>query len=396
MIVLLVEELEIILWAARRETGSGEELAPVAARVRDWRAVAECASRSGVVPLVARALGGQAAAPFAIRRDLHRQFTVNAGRNALMARELSRILLDFREQGIEALAYKGAALAMMAYGNLALRNPSSDIDLLLKASDIFRAKELIRRRGYRLILSPEQERHFLKHRYHLHFERTDPEIHVELHWAITPAYWPFPLDYWSRTQQIALGGAEVRTLDPECTLLALCAHGCKEAWPRLSQIRDVSRLIQAHPALDWDWVMAEARRLKRERILRLGLALAARFTQVPLPPPVARFAAADPVVCQLVHELGDRLGMEEALRGVGFYRYALRVWSCPKDRFRYLLYILRMLPKRFRTLAAVGAEDRKLVDLPGGLSFLYLFIRPLRAVFQRGISRALWTFRRGI
>lgn len=395
MIQLLAGALEVILWAARRQTGGGDDLAPLAAGIRDWSAVMECASRNAVIPVAARALGDQAAVPLAIRRDLDRRYTVNAGRNALLASELCEILRDFRDEGIEALAYKGPALAVMAYGGLALRNPSSDIDLLLKASDISRAKERIRARGYRLF-SPENEQHYLRHRYHLHFERENPEMHVELHWAFTPAYWPFPLDCWSRSRQIMIGGTAVRTLDPECTLLALCAHGSKELWPRLSQILDVSLLIQAHPALDWDWVRAEARRLKRDRILCLGVALASHWTRVSLPPRVASFAAGDPAVNTLVQEIGERLGTQEPLKGAGFHRYALRVWSHPADRLRYLLYIIRMLPQRLRALAAASAEDRKLMDLPGRLSFLYLLIRPLRAVLKGGIGRVLWTFHRGL
>jgi hypothetical protein len=391
-----MEALEVVLWAARREMGNKEDLAPIAAKVRNWTEVVECASRSAVIPTVARALEGAAIVPFAIRRDLDRRYNAKAGHNAMLARELREILQDLADAGIPALAYKGPALALMAYGNLALRNPSSDIDLLLAPADIPRAKARMCGRGYRSILTPAQERHCLRHRYHLHFERSKPEIHLELHWAITPAYWPFPLDYWRRNRKIVIDGAEVRTLDPECTLLALCAHGCKEGWPRLSQMLDVSRLIQTHPELDWPWVLAEARRLKRERVLRLGLSLAAHWTRIPLPAAAAAFAAADPVVHELVPEIGKRMDTGTSLVGSGFHRYALRVWSRPGDRLRYLWYVLRMLPERLRTLAAAGDEDRKLIDLPVRLSFLYWLIRPLRALFQGGIDRVLWRLRRNL
>jgi hypothetical protein len=376
--------------------GGQEDLAPFAARVRNWDEVVECASRSAVIPTVARALQSESAVPFAVRRDLDRRYNVKAGHNAVLARELKEILRDFADAGIAALAYKGPALAVMAYGNLALRNPSSDIDLLLAPSDLAHAVSRVRVRGYRSTLTPAQERHCLKHRYHLHFERSKPEIHLELHWALTPAYWPFPLDYWNRTRTIALDGVDVRTMDPECTLLALCAHGCKEGWPRLSQILDVARLIQAHPDLDWTWVIAEARRLRRERVVRLGISLAAHWAHTSLPPEVGRFASQDRVVRELVPDIGKRLAADNFLVGSSFHRYALRVWSRPGDRLRYLLYVLRMLPEHFRTLAAVGDEDRKVIDLPVRLSFLYWLIRPVRALFQGGIDRVLWRVRRNL
>jgi hypothetical protein len=376
--------------------GGQEDLAPLAARVRNWSDVVECASRSAVIPTVARALQAEPAVPFAVRRDLDRRYNTKAGHNAVLAGEMKEILRDLADAGIAALAYKGPALAQMAYGNLALRNPSSDIDLLLASSELAHAASRIRDRGYRSTLTPAQERHFLKHRYHLHFERSKPEIHLELHWALTPAYWPFPLDYWNRTRKIALEGVEVRTMDPECTLLALCAHGCKEGWPRLSQILDVGRLIQAHPGLDWNWVVAEARRLRRERVVRLGISLASHWARTSVPPKVAQFASQDRVVRELVLEIGKRLAGDNTLVGSSFHRYAWRVWSHPGDRFRYVLYVLRMLPEHFRTLAAVGDQDRKLIDLPVRLSFLYWLIRPLRALFQGGVDRVLWRVRRNL
>ncbi len=392
----MIQAWEIVLWAVRRESGCTEDLAPIAAKVRDWSVVVECAARSAVIPAVARALEGEPAVPLAVRRELDRRYAAKAGHNAVLARELREILQDFAGANISALAYKGPALAVMAYGNLALRNPSSDIDLLLERSAIERAVQRIRSRGYQSVLSPAREEHFLRYRYHLHLERHNPEIHVELHWALTPAYWPYPLDYWRRTQTVRIGEAEVRTLDPECMLLALCAHGCKEGWPRLSQILDVSRLIQAHPNLDWDWVMAESKRLQRERVLRLGIALACHWIATPVPSSAAAFAAGDPVVRELVPEIGARLNGDGSLVGASFHRYALRVWSRPGDRIRYLSYVLRMLPDRFRTLAAVGEEDRRLIDLPDHLSFLYWLIRPLRAVSQGGLDRVLWRLRRNL
>jgi hypothetical protein len=47
-------------------------------------------------------------------------------------------------------------------------------------------------------------------------------------------------------------------------------------------------------------------------------------------------------------------------------------------------------------LAAVGDEDRKVIDLPVRLSFLYWLIRPLRVLFQGGIDRVLWRVRRNL
>lgn len=391
----LNKAFEVVLWAARQSMGPNEHVLPPTANVGDWNEVLDCASKNTLIPLLASTLKDDARVPLAVRRNLDRRFTAQTGQTALLVGELGRITSSFRATGIDVLAYKGPALAMLAYGNLYLRNPSYDIDLLLRPSDIPKAKELITDLGYRLTLSPEDERHFLKHRYHLHFQREKPEIQVELHWALTPSYWPFPLDYWSRTCEVPAGGITLRTLDPECTLLALCAHGAKEGWPRLSQIVDLAHLIQAHPELDWNWVSSEAQRMRRKRVLRLGLSLA-EWVGAPIPQQVKSYANADPSIHELMEEVVRRVSEGIPLQGSNFHKYAMRVWCRPSDRFHYLRHVLRGLPDRFRALAEPSAEDRKLVALPASLWFLYVLIRPVRAVYKKGIRFTLWRIRRNI
>lgn len=375
--------------------GQGESLTPLAAENPNWDAVVQCAYKNTVIPLLAGVLKDDPSFPLSVRRDFDKRFMQKAGQNAILAREISGLVEEFRANGIDALAYKGPALAILAYGNLSLRNPSHDIDLLLRASDIPRAKQLIIARGYRLTSSAEDEQHFLKYRYHLHFQRENPQIQVELHWALTPTYWPFPVGYWKRTYEVTIGGNKLRTLDPECTLLALCAHGAKEGWPRLSQIVDVSQVIRAHPELDWDWVMGEATRIKRERVLRLGLALAV-WIGASLPPGVSAYCAADPKLDDLVREVVDRLTSEDPRTGMNFHRYALRMWTRPADRINYIAYAFLLLPGRLRILAKPSDEDRNFINLPGCFSFAYILIRPVRVVFSKGIRYAFWTFIRNI
>ena len=63
---------------------------------------------------------------------------------ALVTRELVAALSD---AGIHALAVKGAALAVMAYGDVSMRT-YSDIDLLVASDDILRARATMVDLGY--------------------------------------------------------------------------------------------------------------------------------------------------------------------------------------------------------------------------------------------------------
>ena len=227
--------------------------------------------------------------------------------------------------------YKGVALAAMAYGDLALRHPPSDIDLLLRSRDLAKAGSLIQARGY-WPPAPESAQHRLKHRYHLHYERRDPEIHVELHWAFTPVYWPFQIDQehlWGRARCVTVAATPVRTLNAECAVLALCAHGAKEGWPRLSQILDLARLIQSHPALDWDWVLQEARRMRRERVLCLGLWLVTELIGARIPEPVAADLLGPG--SSTTRDTDKEEFAAGRFRGADFHPYAMRVWHHTSD-----------------------------------------------------------------
>lgn len=367
--------------------GAKEEFAPLAGRITDWNAVIECASANSVIPLLARSLAREAAVPLASRRHLDKWYSLVAGTNAKLARELDEVLRDLGREGIQAIAYKGPALAMLAYGDLTARNPSADLDLLLHKRDITRAKEIVEARGYRSVLTEEDEEHFFRYRYHFHFEDSARGFQVELHWALSPSYWRFPLDCWSRVRPVTVAGAEVPALDRECSLLAVCAHGAKEGWPKLSQVLDVAQLVRA-PGLDWNWVFAETRRIRRERVLYLGLYLASRRTGVALPDFIEAELARDPVLPELDAEIASQFG-----RGYyegGFRDFAVRVWHHPADRLRYLGYILLKFPDRLRHLARPSEEDRKV----GEWKPLQVVARPFRAVYQRGWSRAVSNARR--
>ena len=379
------ESLDLLLsaarWAMKAEESPAFDQAIV--RVKDWDAVIELASQNGVIPLIARALRDREAVPLPVRRELYRRYFENSSRSALLTNELHAILAAFRGAGIDALAYKGPALAAMAYGDITLRHPPGDLDLLLRKSDIHRAKTLIQTRGYGL-LAPESEHHFLKHRYHLHYERRDPEIHVELHWALTPVYWPFQIDpehLWERAQQVAISGGCVRTLNPECAVLALCGHGAKEGWPRLSQILDLGRLIQSQPDLDWNWVLDEARRMRRERVLTLGLWLIIELIGARIPGPIAAEIRKDDEVPRLGLQIRDSW-MTGRLCGTDFHRYALRVWNHTSDRFRYLGYLCRLLPEKIHAIVKPSGTDRDFMDLGELPPLLYAFVRPLRVMYQ--------------
>jgi hypothetical protein len=152
--------------------------------------------------------------------------------------------------------------------------------------------------GYRahLSLTPEQEAAFLDQHCEYAFGRERDGATVELHWEIVPPEFGLPVDgwrLWDDLRPISLLGCQALSPPAEDLLVILCAHGSKHLWNRLGWVCDVAELIRAHPGLDWTRALGRARALGAERMVRLGLILAAQLMEVELPARVQVQIAAD-------------------------------------------------------------------------------------------------------
>jgi hypothetical protein len=291
----------------------------------------------------------------------------------MMVQELLGLVARLAGAGIDALPFKGPALAVSAYGNLALRQ-FADLDILVRERDHASAKALLASLGYRwqAPLTSSQESCYLDFDCQQQFLRDDGEVMVELHWALAPKYFAFAYEgerLWRGLTRASLGGADVLGFCPEDLLLILCAHGAKHSWERLGWICDVAEMIRAHPQLDWARLLAEARELGAERMLRIGLLLAHALLDAPLPVGVARKLERDPAAGRLAASVTARLlGRQQPLTPYAHHVFHLRARERLRDRCRYL----------FRLATTPGPREWAVVTLPGSLYFLYYGVRAAR------------------
>ncbi|MFN7925181.1 MAG: nucleotidyltransferase family protein [Bryobacteraceae bacterium] len=317
----------------------------------DWTRLIRDAADNAVTPLVHRALRDHPAIPPEAKAELAEASLANTAWALRLGSQLLATLDVLAAQGITALAYKGPALAVMAYGQPDLRC-FSDLDILVRREDIARAQSTLEAAGFRCPLTAADQDYFLRERYHLHFTGGSPPVDLELHWAITPAYWNFPLDstrLWKQPHQVTLFGTRLPTLDPELTLLAICAHGAKERWPRLGSVCDLAAMIGRY-RLDWDWIGRETARLHRERLVGVGLLLAANLFESPIPPDLLRRTQQDPEAVSLAAEIEEHILSGDLPRGWRFHRYAWRMWNHAADRRGYARYAAAGLPAKLRDL----------------------------------------------
>src|SRR5258706_1485535 len=269
----------------------------------DWDTVAKLAARHGLDPLVAHGVLAQRTdtIPRAVIAQMRKELQGCAARGLSRAGELLRITAALEHAGIPAIPYKGPALAQILYRNLGLRD-SIDLDILVRKEQVPQARDVLFSLGYALPRKISAETFAATLRSNCELGLVHPAGHlVELQWAFTPAYFPFPIDFdalFERRQAVAIGGGMGYTLGTEDLLAALCIHGTKHQWARLSWIADVARLLEISPDLDWDVVRCNAR---TGRVIGLGIALAEELYHG------AASSQGDPAIAALARQAGKIL-----------------------------------------------------------------------------------------
>lgn len=379
-------EIELLLCCARTAPDL-ETVTRIRALVGaglNWQAALAAAQRHCIIPLLYWQLKSVCPdhVPLAELENLRERFYRNNEHNLLLTKQLIRLSSRFNSSGIPNLVYKGPLLATAAFGNLALRQ-FLDLDFLVSENDVPRAREVLTSLGYEL-QGPHNldlETAFLRSRSEYSFARTDGKCTLDLHWRILPEYFSVPLDFgrlWRHRKAIAFGGSEIMTFSPEDSVLFLCVHGAKHVWARIEWIASLSELLQTHrETLNWDFIMQEAGRLRIERMVLLGLAVAYALLQTPVADHVRRQAQTDPVMESLYHQVVERISdVDSENPGIAeSILFHVKTREHFPDRIRYL----------FRLMTTPSGGDWALICLPKPLFPLYYLIHPFRFLAQYGL-----------
>jgi hypothetical protein len=244
----------------------------------DWERVLDSAEHHRLIPAMHGALSGNNGVPSTLRARVHK----HAWRVLHFTAELQKIARCFEQRGIEFLAHKGPALAQLLYGDPAMRQ-FGDLDVIVRSRDFRRAKDVLIESGYdsNLRLSPRHEQALLRSGYECSFGLNSARNLVELQWQIVPRFYSINFDIdalFSRSMQVNLDDVALRTLGPEDLLMVLCVHAAKHEWVQLGMLRDIAALMNFD--LDWNWIVAEARRLGIIKILQVSLLAANKLFNV--------------------------------------------------------------------------------------------------------------------
>lgn len=349
----------------------------------DWEYLFLIARRHAVVPLLYLQLQRHASdlVPQEHLRQLKKHYLENSARNTLLTAELCRLITLFAGSGIEAVPYKGPLLALFAYDNLALRR-FVDLDVIVKKTDVLKAREILLAEGYSPAksLSLSQQELLLRTQHNMQFSRDNRRLIFELHWEVAPHLFASSVSadmLWRDLVTVDLNGTRVKALSPEDLLFSLCVHGSRHLWERLSWICDVAELISRHH-FDWPALLERADKSNTDRMFLLGLFLAQKLLNAPLPVHVKQRCDSDKQLESLTASVTEHLfngATHVPATSREIFKYNIAVRKSFGARARYLVHMLRPTD-----------SDLGVRSLPPGLNFAYYLMRPFRLLFKPGIE----------
>jgi hypothetical protein len=371
----------------RMQPAVAEEIRELVKRPLDLDYLLNSAAENSVMPLLGRNLPSVAPNAFAPEwmERLRGACRANTLRCLLLTGELIKVMGEFRSAGISAIPYKGPVLAAQAYGDVALRE-YEDIDVILRQRDLAKAHEAMLGLGYRArfpwihssghsgptaSLVPGEYNYVDDAR----------QIIVELHTEFTLRHFPVKPDMDELSQRlisVSLSGHPVMTFSAEDALSALCIHGAKDIWERISWVADISELVQSAAGFNWDAAWNTAQALRAERMVSLGLALAVDLLDTPLPGEVLSRVQRDEAALKIAAELKKMLLRRNPgqFGGAARFRFRRQMIAGALAGWRYSL----------RLAMAPAEADWETVRLPRALAPLYIALRPLRLLQKYGIA----------
>lgn len=367
-----------LLLCCARTTATRDVVARIrelAAKTVDWEYLFLLARRHAVLPLLYLQLNQHASdlVPEDQLKKLKQNFLENSARNTILSAELCRLFALFSQSQIETISYKGPTLALFAYDNLALRR-FVDLDMIVKKTDVLKAREILLAEGYTPAksLSLKQQELLLRTQHNMQFSRDDRRLIVELHWEVAPHLFASsvtPDQFWQELITIDINGTHVKALSADDLLFSLCVHGSRHLWERLSWICDVAELVARH-RFNWTNLLKRAKTADNERMFLLGLFLAEKLLDAPLPEEIKARCLADERLESLAtnvvgHLFNGTTHVPATSREI--FNYNIRVRKTLSARARYLLHMFRPTD-----------SDLSIRALPSSLSFAYYFLRPFR------------------
>jgi len=297
-----------------------------------------------------------------------------ARNNMLMSMELIKTIDLFKQKNISALAFKGPALAQIAYSDITLRQ-FGDLDILIHQKDIDSVIELLEERHYILdIEMQEQEREKILSTLNvIGLKHSEKNIRIEIHWRLTARNYAISWDdskIWERYDEVIIHKQAIPTLSFDNHLLYLCVHGAKHLYERLEWLCDIDCMLRTKPAISWEEIILSAERLKVLRILLLTLGLCETILDLELSDRVKKEMNKDISLVKLQEKIIALSFTDKIQKPTGYQKFIL-LYSMRDSLYERLSFV-------YFSLFTPKFDDYKMFQLPKYLSALYPILRVFR------------------
>jgi hypothetical protein len=340
--------------------------------VFDWDEMLRRVEHHRLVPQVYEQLSDCDIVPPKFLEALRERYQTNARQALWFTSELIRIVRDLESRGIAVLAYKGPTLAETLYADVTMRQ-FGDLDLLVHAADVPKAKVALEDLGYKnnLHFTDREERAYLAAGYEYTFNSALGRNLVELKWQILPRFYSinFNVDaMFRRPANLIVAGHSLRTLGAEDLLLVLCVHAAKHAWLQLSWLCEITQL--AKHSLDWGAIEEQNKRLGVERIVAMNFLLAHKLLGAPLPEMVEKSVRNDRAIEIRAGEIMSIILEETEFNpeSICYFGLMIRIRERSQDGVKFL----------WRLAFTSTAGEWSAIRLPGRMFPFYRWVRMWR------------------
>lgn len=341
----------------------------------DWSRFMTLATNHHLLPLVRRAFRTvPSAVPGVWRNQLRASQTAIAAYNLRASATLRRLQARLASEGIQLVPIKGPALALLAFGDVALRQ-FEDLDLIVRRTDLLRAVAAIEQEGYglrELTAGADRVRYLATMQNWSLGKPGFPPIDLKPVLISHALSGPESADFMAAAcRPLSAGGAPgLSAPGPAAMLLAVCLDGANEMWFKLSAVADVGALLANPEDVDWSRLLDEAARMGQRRSLLVGACLAGNLLGMDLPEAFRDAAAGDPTARRLARQVATRIRTEAARQNIVFLQsgFAFRTRERWRDRWRFIR----------RLLCVPSAYEFTRWPWPRPLQPFYALVRPFR------------------
>lgn len=328
----------------------------------DWQKIFDLATKHRVRPLLYHGLiklENKVAIDEKVLKNLQ-QFQIHLTRfNLNHAKELQRVIKEFKEEGVTVYPYKGVVLANYSFQAIGLRE-FTDIDLLVRKQDLRTIQNQLIADGYEMKNQIPQPLlpQYLKNNCEFNFELFEGEkrlFHIEPHWFLGQRMLQLNIDVEDLKIFLVerkLFNQTLKTFDCNGMLMLVCVHHVgKEEWFSLKHIYDIVAIVQNNrEEIDWEQLLVISSKLGITNILLYGLGIANQIFNLDLPSEIMK-RIEQPKMADLIRS--GALKMEQAnyqnrskrtfTDRMWFHFKLRRSWST-KSKILYFHFLQILLP----------------------------------------------------